>query len=271
MRRSGVVFGVLGMVLVTALWWMFVISPTNTKISDAQEEQQSAEDNEVLLRTQLSRLKKIQENELTYRSAIGALEAAIPPTPQMPALIDTLAELAEAVGHHELHEQPIRAALHVRGSDVPAEEPERSLLAIVPEQLEDTPVPDERALEHLHFDHRLRSRALALLVPAADARQLPLDDTGPEDDGDHSELVHVVDCIGVAVCRKEEEVGRDAQAEQEVHPAKGRVPCFHVDGGYTRCSWTDPRELTVIDGTRAPLGRAGQRTSDAVGASPRKE
>ena len=98
MRRSGVVFGVLGMVLVTALWWMFVISPTNTKISDAQEEQQSAEDNEVLLRTQLSRLKKIQENELTYRSAIGALEAAIPPTPQMPALIDTLAELAEASG-----------------------------------------------------------------------------------------------------------------------------------------------------------------------------
>ncbi|MDH3397862.1 MAG: hypothetical protein OEM81_08550, partial [Acidimicrobiia bacterium] len=77
MRRSGLVFGVLGMVLVTALWWMFVISPTNTKISDAQEEQQSAEDNEVLLRTQLSRLKKIQENELTYRSAIGALEAAI--------------------------------------------------------------------------------------------------------------------------------------------------------------------------------------------------
>ena len=98
MRRSGLILGVLGMLLVTALWWFFVISPTNAKISDVRDELQSAEDNEVLLRTQLSRLKKIQENELTYRSAIGALEAAIPPTPQMPTLIDTLAELAEASG-----------------------------------------------------------------------------------------------------------------------------------------------------------------------------
>jgi type IV pilus assembly protein PilO len=94
----GLVLGVLGVLLVTALWWLFVISPINTKTADAQDQLQSAEDNEVLLRTQLSRLKKIQENELTYRSAIGALEAAIPPTPQMPALIDTLAELAEDSG-----------------------------------------------------------------------------------------------------------------------------------------------------------------------------
>ncbi len=98
MKRTGLILGVLAVLLITALWWFFVISPTNTRIADAQDQQQSAEDNEVLLRTQLSRLKKIQENELTYRSAIGALDAAIPPTPQMPALIDTLAELAEDSG-----------------------------------------------------------------------------------------------------------------------------------------------------------------------------
>jgi type IV pilus assembly protein PilO len=98
MRRTGLILGALGVFLVTALWWFFVISPTNTKIADSQDQLQSEEDTEVLLRTQLSRLKKIQENELTYRSAIGALDAAIPPTPQMPALIDTLAELAEDSG-----------------------------------------------------------------------------------------------------------------------------------------------------------------------------
>ena len=98
MRRTGLILGILGVLLVTALWWFFVISPTNTKISDARDQLQSAEDEEVLLRTQLSRLKKIQESELTYRSAIGALDAAIPPTPQMPALIDTLSELAEDTG-----------------------------------------------------------------------------------------------------------------------------------------------------------------------------
>ena len=94
MKRTGLILGVLAVLLVSALWWFFVISPTNTKIADSRDQLQSAEDNEVLLLTQLSRLKKIQENELTYRSAIGALDAAIPPTPQMPALIDALTELA---------------------------------------------------------------------------------------------------------------------------------------------------------------------------------
>jgi len=94
MKRTSLVLSVLGFVLVTALWWLFVISPTNSKIAEAQDELASAEDNQVLLQTQLMRLKRIQENELTYRSAIGALEAGIPPTPQMPALIDVLAELA---------------------------------------------------------------------------------------------------------------------------------------------------------------------------------
>jgi len=93
-KRTSLVFGILGFVLITALWWFFVISPTNTKIADAQDALESEQDRQVLLQTQLMRLKKIQENELTYRSAIGALEAAIPPTPQMPALIDVLAELA---------------------------------------------------------------------------------------------------------------------------------------------------------------------------------
>jgi type IV pilus assembly protein PilO len=97
-KRTGLILGLLGVVLVTALWWFFVISPTNTKIADAEDQLQSAVDNEVLLRTQLARLKKIQDNELTYRSAIGALDAAIPHSPQMPALIDTLSELAEDSG-----------------------------------------------------------------------------------------------------------------------------------------------------------------------------
>ncbi|MGZ8753687.1 MAG: type 4a pilus biogenesis protein PilO [Acidimicrobiia bacterium] len=98
MKRTSLILGLLGVVLVTALWWLFVITPTNTKISDVQDQLVSAEDDQVLLQTQLIRLKKIQENELTYRSAIGALEAAIPPTPQMPALIDVLAQLAEDSG-----------------------------------------------------------------------------------------------------------------------------------------------------------------------------
>ncbi len=54
MKRTGLILGVLAVLLVTALWWFFVIiSPTNTKIADTQDQLQSAEDNEVLLLTQL--------------------------------------------------------------------------------------------------------------------------------------------------------------------------------------------------------------------------
>lgn len=98
MRRTGLVLSILGALLITAVWYFFVISPMNERIDAAEVELQSAVDQRVLLQTQLNRLKRIQENELTYRSAIGALETAVPPTPQMPALIETLAELAEDSG-----------------------------------------------------------------------------------------------------------------------------------------------------------------------------
>jgi type IV pilus assembly protein PilO len=98
LKRTGLILGVLGALLLTALWWFFVISPTNERTSEARDQLESEQDNQVLLQTQLMRLKKIQENELTYRSAIGAMEAGIPPTPQMPALIDVLSELAADSG-----------------------------------------------------------------------------------------------------------------------------------------------------------------------------
>ena len=95
MKRIGVIVTVLGVVLVTALWYMFFMQPINGRISDAQQELQTEQDNQVVLRTALAGLKKIQDNELGYLSAIGAMDAQIPSTPQMPALIDDLDALAD--------------------------------------------------------------------------------------------------------------------------------------------------------------------------------
>ncbi|GBD85699.1 Pilus assembly protein, PilO [bacterium BMS3Abin02] len=98
MKRTGFVFGLLGIVLLTALWYMFFMRPINERIADTQAQLQTERDTEVLLRTQLASLKKIQDNELNYISAIGAMDAQIPPTPQMPALIDDLDALADETG-----------------------------------------------------------------------------------------------------------------------------------------------------------------------------
>jgi len=95
MRRTGVALGVLGVVLLTAMWYMLVMQPINGRITDAQDALQTAKDQELTLRTKLARLQKIQDAELTYISAIGALEAQIPATPQMAALIDDLTDLAK--------------------------------------------------------------------------------------------------------------------------------------------------------------------------------
>jgi type IV pilus assembly protein PilO len=95
MRRRGIVLGVLGVVLVTAVWYMLVMQPINGRITDAQDALQTAQDQELTLRTQLARLQKIQDAELTYISAIGALDAQIPATPQLAALIDDFTDLAK--------------------------------------------------------------------------------------------------------------------------------------------------------------------------------
>jgi Tfp pilus assembly protein PilO len=94
MRRTGLIIGVLGVVLVTAVWYMLVMQPINGRITDAQAELQAAQDEELTLRTSLARLQKIQDAELTYISAIGALDEQIPATPQLATLIDDLTDLA---------------------------------------------------------------------------------------------------------------------------------------------------------------------------------
>ncbi|MDH5373532.1 MAG: type II secretion system protein M, partial [Acidimicrobiia bacterium] len=67
MRR--VLIGVLVAVLITALWYFFVASPINERKAVAQTDLETAQTEEFTLRTTLSRLKKIEENQLEYATA----------------------------------------------------------------------------------------------------------------------------------------------------------------------------------------------------------
>jgi Tfp pilus assembly protein PilO len=96
MRR--ILVGFLIAVLITAVWYFFVVGPINERKDTAQIDLETAQTEEFTLRTTLSRLQKIEENQLEYATAIGQLETGIPSTPRLAELIDDLNYLADENG-----------------------------------------------------------------------------------------------------------------------------------------------------------------------------
>jgi len=96
--RRGIALAVLGAVLVAAVWWVFFISPRNSDISDLDDQIATSEDQEAILRAELKQLQDIAASELTYRSAIGQLEASIPEDPDIADFIESLDLLAAETG-----------------------------------------------------------------------------------------------------------------------------------------------------------------------------
>lgn len=90
--------GALIAILITAVWYFFVVGPINERKDIAQTDLETAESQEFTLRTTLSRLQKIEENQLEYATAIGQLQTAIPPEPRLAELIDDLSFLADENG-----------------------------------------------------------------------------------------------------------------------------------------------------------------------------
>jgi Tfp pilus assembly protein PilO len=87
--------GALVAILITAVWYFFVVGPINERKDIAQTDLETAESQEFTLRTTLSRLQKIEENQLEYATAIGQLQTAMP---RLAELIDDLSFLADENG-----------------------------------------------------------------------------------------------------------------------------------------------------------------------------
>ncbi len=94
MRRSTALLVVLGILAVTALWWLFLVQPRRTEITDLRDRRDAAELEVERLRGEKAQLMEIQENELSYMTAGAALERLIPPTPELAQFIDDVTLLA---------------------------------------------------------------------------------------------------------------------------------------------------------------------------------
>lgn len=97
MRRM-TLFAVLGVVLITAVWWMFLISPRNTTIGDLETETNVALDSEQRLRVQVRQLQEIRDREVEYIAAVGKLDALIPDRPLLEEFIEQIYALAGETG-----------------------------------------------------------------------------------------------------------------------------------------------------------------------------
>ncbi len=94
MRRNVVLLVVIALILVTALWWLFLISPRRAEIDDLRTQRETAVAEEQRLRGEKARLLEIQDNELTFMTAGAALERLIPPNPELATFIDDVTVLA---------------------------------------------------------------------------------------------------------------------------------------------------------------------------------
>lgn len=98
MRGRILLAGALVVVLVTAGWWILLAAPINQRLGDVEARLADARASEDRLRSQLARLRDIDDREVSYRFAIGEMDAAIPETPRIDALIEEVNVLALRTG-----------------------------------------------------------------------------------------------------------------------------------------------------------------------------
>lgn len=97
MRRAGLLV-TLAILLVTGVWWMFLISPKNGDIADLEQELTGAIDSEQRLRVQINELETIRQAEVEYLAGLGRLDALIPQRPLLEEFIEQIYELTTETG-----------------------------------------------------------------------------------------------------------------------------------------------------------------------------
>jgi Tfp pilus assembly protein PilO len=88
----------LAVVLVTVAWWLFIIGPRNSRISDLDQEYVAAVDTQQRLMVQVQQLQEIRDREVEYLAAVGQLNALIPDRPLLEDFIEEVYALAVSTG-----------------------------------------------------------------------------------------------------------------------------------------------------------------------------
>lgn len=98
MSRNKIILGVLGLLLVVGGWYSFLWSPAGADLSDAQDREQAAQSQLVVLQAELDGLIAMEINRPRFQSDLEALRSGIPSSPEQAALLTSLYSAADASG-----------------------------------------------------------------------------------------------------------------------------------------------------------------------------
>jgi Tfp pilus assembly protein PilO len=93
-RRAPIIAGAIAL-LVAILAVFFLVLPKMNDVSEAQDQLQAAEDQEITLDAQLRSLQDAQQEAPETEQQIAAIDAAIPPTADLPELFRLLQSAAD--------------------------------------------------------------------------------------------------------------------------------------------------------------------------------
>jgi Tfp pilus assembly protein PilO len=98
MTRKILAIAALFFMLVTALWYFFLLSPRNSKIADLDDQLQTAIAEGAALRAAAVALRDVQENDVAFLAAIGQMETGIPEEAELAVFIEEVTALAAETG-----------------------------------------------------------------------------------------------------------------------------------------------------------------------------
>lgn len=192
MNRQTLLLGLLAVVLVVALWWMFLLSPKRAELAEVQAEIDAAVTQQAQLQAQIRTLEDVRREAPQLEADLVATETIIPRDAALPSAIRMLARSADDSGVSLVSFTPGRPSQVAGGPEALAEISmavalQGSYFQIVDflRRIEDPTIVPRAMLwegmtlsvdEHPTLSGTLTGRMFALL-PAAPAAVLPDADT----------------------------------------------------------------------------------------------
>lgn len=97
MRRQGIIGGV-AIVVVIALFYVFLLRPVSADIGEVKEQITSAESEESTLRLQIVQLERARQNATEIAARLAKFDLLLPKTSDIPAFIRQVQEAADLSG-----------------------------------------------------------------------------------------------------------------------------------------------------------------------------
>jgi Tfp pilus assembly protein PilO len=97
-KRTTLIFGAVGAVVVVLLWYFLLFAPTSSDLSSTRDEVSEVDSQNQELQNTIRRLKELSRNSVEQQAQLRTLRAAIPSTPDLGEFILQANEIASAAG-----------------------------------------------------------------------------------------------------------------------------------------------------------------------------